>query len=195
MPTAHKHAQELYKYEHNAEARNKLVGRQLHRIIEKAAALCQQTGTAMFVGFAHLEHGRYEHKDVVWASPNLCDPANKSLRAMTQEMHDNFITETSTHREAGRALRAEELRAHQSWIAEQIAWKHKQTALEAENRALRQRLQQSSSSSSHAPPASALSVPSSAAFTSGNVTVSTPPSFPITANRSPEDDLSELPEV
>ncbi|KAE8184291.1 hypothetical protein CF336_g7851 [Tilletia laevis] len=145
MDKAHEHAQKMHDYEADTAARNRIIGRQLHRIIEKAAVLCQVTGTAMFVGFAHLEHGRHETKDVVWASPNICNPDHATLRKMTQDMHDSFISGTALYREAGRALRADELREHQAWIAEKIAFKRKQDRLEDENRKLRAQLERTSS--------------------------------------------------
>ncbi|KAE8259819.1 hypothetical protein A4X13_0g763 [Tilletia indica] len=178
LENAHAQARKLYTYEEDTAARNKMISRGVHRIVENAAILSQQTGVAMFLGFAHLEHGRHETKDLVWASPNICDPKRETLRQMTQEMHDNFLKVTASYREAGRSLKAKELRDHQAWVAERIASKRKQDKLEEENRQLREQLKNATAGGS-----------------SSNNTSTVPPLNPITPSSpllDPSDDDSGM---
>jgi len=115
---AHKYAQEHYKLEVKAEERTRIEKR-AYKIIEQAAKVSRRTNLGIIVALTHLDNATHaEPHDYVYASPNLCDTARPTLRAMAQTFSSDFKRVMHTYREAARLEAAEQMAANKILIAD-----------------------------------------------------------------------------
>ncbi|CAD6940142.1 unnamed protein product [Tilletia controversa] len=120
LGNAHDYAVKNFKREPVAKKRSKILNRSLWRVIKSAADLSARTDTAMFLAWATLEPGKQKHKQVVWASENICDPARPVLHSMTRAMHDKFHADIAVYRENQVAEAARHAAEKATWQAERI---------------------------------------------------------------------------
>ncbi|KAE8236426.1 hypothetical protein A4X03_0g9440, partial [Tilletia caries] len=132
LKNSHNYAMKYYEYEHNSQARMQVAKRGTWRLIEQGAKLSARSGLAVFIAFGPLnESAKAEARDHVYVSPNLCDGARPTLRAMAEHAANDFKTTMHMYREAARANTAQALEANKVLIAEKTALKEKNDELEA----------------------------------------------------------------